>query len=188
MIRRRSTPRHSFYSRFAAHDSRSSSAYAREQPQPQSPHVFTSRFSGYPGVGGLPPFSTISAHSVLKPTPASAPPDLSGTRQRPPAPIPFRTLHLREVLARRICTHEKRTCNFFRVRTSKTRGLKSFIIRTYEKRPGEKVLLLTTNKGGLMLERLQKLPEPLPIARRHLEEYLETNIREKQSKAQTEKS
>jgi hypothetical protein len=69
MIRRRSTPRHSFHSRFAAHDSRSSSAYAQEQPQTQSPHVFTSRFSGCHGVGGLPPFPAISVHAVLKAPP-----------------------------------------------------------------------------------------------------------------------
>lgn len=84
MIRRRSTPRHSFYSRFTAHDSRSSSAYAQEQPQPQSPHVFTSQLSGYPGGGGLPPFSAISVHGAfsdlvgaLKPTLACGPAPIS---------------------------------------------------------------------------------------------------------------
>src|SRR5580658_7786733 len=64
MVRRRSTPRHSFYSRFSTHDSRSSSAYAQQHPQPQSPHVFTSQFSGCPGVGGFPPCSTISVHGA----------------------------------------------------------------------------------------------------------------------------
>ena len=32
-----------------------------------------------------------------------------------------------------ICTYEKRACNSFRIRTSKTRDLKPFRIRTYEK-------------------------------------------------------
>jgi hypothetical protein len=162
MVRYRSTPRHSFYSRFTAHDSRSSSAYAQQRPQPQSPHMFTSRFSGYPGVGGLPPFSTISVHSLLKPTAASSRPDPSGTRHRPliypacpvypelrraprRAPIPFGTLHLRAVLARRIRTYEKCAGNLFRIRTSKTHDLKSFRIRTYKKRPGE---------GGLIVNQI----------------------------------
>jgi hypothetical protein len=39
-----------------------------------------------------------------------------------------------------------------------------------------------------MLERLQRTPEPLNIACRHLEEYLETNIRAKKSKASTERT
>jgi hypothetical protein len=100
-------PRHSFYSRFATHDSRSSSSYAQEQPQPQSPHVFTSQLSGYPGVRGLPPFSTISVHGAcsdavgaLKPTPASTPPNPSGTRHRPLIyPEPRRGRHLRSCVA-----------------------------------------------------------------------------------------
>ena len=49
-------------------------------------------------------------------------------------------------------------------------------------------LIVTTLEGGLMLERLQKTPEPLNIVCRHLEEYLEANIRAKQSNAQTENS
>jgi hypothetical protein len=73
MIRRRSTPRHFFYSQFTALDSRSSSAYRQEHPfipsvvgegQPQSPHAFTSQLSVYPGVGGLPPFSSISVRGA----------------------------------------------------------------------------------------------------------------------------
>jgi TetR/AcrR family transcriptional repressor of nem operon len=49
-------------------------------------------------------------------------------------------------------------------------------------------LIATTLEGGLMLERLQKRAKPLNIACRHLEEYLETNIRAKESKAQWEKT
>ena len=49
-------------------------------------------------------------------------------------------------------------------------------------------LLVTSLEGGLMLERLQNHPEPLNIACRHLEEYLETNIRAKKSKASTERT
>jgi len=44
-------------------------------------------------------------------------------------------------------------------------------------------LIVTTLEGSLMLERLQRAPEPLNIACRHLEEYLETNIRARKSKA-----
>ena len=49
-------------------------------------------------------------------------------------------------------------------------------------------LIVTSLEGGLMLERLQKNPEPLNIACRHLEEYLETSIRSKKSSAQPEKT
>ena len=49
-------------------------------------------------------------------------------------------------------------------------------------------LIVTSLEGGLMLERLQKNPAPLNIACRHLEEYLETRVRAKQSKAQAEKT
>jgi TetR/AcrR family transcriptional repressor of nem operon len=45
-------------------------------------------------------------------------------------------------------------------------------------------LIVTTLEGGFMLERLQRTPEPLDIACRHLEEYLEANIRTKESKSQ----
>jgi TetR/AcrR family transcriptional repressor of nem operon len=44
-------------------------------------------------------------------------------------------------------------------------------------------LIVTTLEGSLMLERLQRTPEPLNIACRHLEEYLDTNIRARKSKA-----
>jgi hypothetical protein len=43
-------------------------------------------------------------------------------------------------------------------------------------------LIVTTLEGSLRLEWLQRTPEPLNIACRHLEEYLETNIRAKESK------
>ena len=49
-------------------------------------------------------------------------------------------------------------------------------------------LIVTTLEGSLMLERLQRTPETLNIACRHLAEYLETNIRSKESKAHTEKT
>jgi TetR/AcrR family transcriptional repressor of nem operon len=49
-------------------------------------------------------------------------------------------------------------------------------------------LIVTSLEGALMLERLQKNPEPLNIACRHLEQYLETSVRAKQSKAQAEKT
>jgi TetR/AcrR family transcriptional repressor of nem operon len=48
--------------------------------------------------------------------------------------------------------------------------------------------IVTSLEGGLMLERLQKNPRPLNIACRHLEEYLETRVRAKKSKAQAEKT
>ncbi len=44
-------------------------------------------------------------------------------------------------------------------------------------------LIVTTLEGSFMLERLQQTSEPLNIACRHLEEYLETNIRAKEPKA-----
>jgi TetR/AcrR family transcriptional regulator, transcriptional repressor for nem operon len=49
-------------------------------------------------------------------------------------------------------------------------------------------LIVTTIEGSLMLERLQKNLEPLNIACRHLEQYLETNVRVRESKSQTEKT
>jgi TetR/AcrR family transcriptional repressor of nem operon len=49
-------------------------------------------------------------------------------------------------------------------------------------------LIVTTLEGSLMLERLQRTPETLNIACRHLAEYLETNIRSKESKAHMEKT
>jgi TetR/AcrR family transcriptional repressor of nem operon len=45
-------------------------------------------------------------------------------------------------------------------------------------------LIVTTLEGSFMLERLQRTPQPLDIACRHLEEYLEANIRAKESKSQ----
>jgi TetR/AcrR family transcriptional repressor of nem operon len=47
-------------------------------------------------------------------------------------------------------------------------------------------LIVTTLEGGLMLERLQRTAEPLNIACRHLEEYLETRVRAPKSNAHTE--
>jgi len=45
-------------------------------------------------------------------------------------------------------------------------------------------LIVTTLEGSFMLERLQRTPQPLEIACRHIEEYLEANIRAKESKSQ----
>lgn len=49
-------------------------------------------------------------------------------------------------------------------------------------------LMVTTLEGALMLERLQRSPEPLNFACRHLEDFLETRIRSAQSNAQREES
>jgi TetR/AcrR family transcriptional regulator, transcriptional repressor for nem operon len=49
-------------------------------------------------------------------------------------------------------------------------------------------LIVTTLEGSLMLERLQRVPEPLNVACRHLDEYLETSIRLKESKPQAKKT
>ncbi len=49
-------------------------------------------------------------------------------------------------------------------------------------------LIVTTLEGSLMLERLQRTPETLNIACRHLEEYLEMSIRAHESKAHTERA
>jgi hypothetical protein len=49
-------------------------------------------------------------------------------------------------------------------------------------------LIVTSLEGALMLERLQKNPAPLNIACRHLEEFLETRVRAKQSKVRAEKT
>ena len=140
MIRPRYTPRYSFDSRLPAHGSRSSSAYAHERPQTQSPHVFTSQLSGYPGVGGLPPFSVNSAPSALRSTRSftsldsfdtcccpliyPACPVYPESRREPQrAPIPFR-----------IRTYEKHAPNPFGMRSSKTKDLKLFRMCSYKKR------------------------------------------------------
>jgi len=155
MIRRRPTPRHSFRSRFAALGSRSSSAYAHERPQPQSPHGFTSQLSVYPGVGGLPPFSTLSVHAPSKPIPASAP----ISESRPVSdlcalcvsvfsslslPLTSKPLAQSVVegsarrrfspIPRRIHTYTKSTRNSPGMNTSRAKDLKFFRINTYEKR------------------------------------------------------
>jgi TetR/AcrR family transcriptional regulator, transcriptional repressor for nem operon len=49
-------------------------------------------------------------------------------------------------------------------------------------------LIVTTLEGSLMLERLQRTPEPLNVACRHLDEYFETSIRMKESKPQAKKT
>lgn len=55
--------------------------------------------------------------------------------------------------------------------------------------PGEMAnLIVSTLEGSLMLSRLQRSDEPLAIACGHLEKYLETEIRSKESKSLREKS
>ena len=49
-------------------------------------------------------------------------------------------------------------------------------------------LIASTLEGSLMVSRLQRKEEPLDLACRHLEEYLETKVRARQSKAGAEKS
>jgi TetR/AcrR family transcriptional regulator, transcriptional repressor for nem operon len=48
-------------------------------------------------------------------------------------------------------------------------------------------LIVSTLEGGLMASRLQRRDDALDYASRHLEEYLETNIRAKKSKTQAGK-
>jgi hypothetical protein len=49
-------------------------------------------------------------------------------------------------------------------------------------------LIVTTLEGSLMLERLQRMPEPMDIACRHLDEHLETRVRARESNAHTEEA
>jgi TetR/AcrR family transcriptional repressor of nem operon len=49
-------------------------------------------------------------------------------------------------------------------------------------------LIVSTLEGSHMLSRLQKKDEPRDLAVRHLEEYLETNVRARKSKAGADKS
>ena len=49
-------------------------------------------------------------------------------------------------------------------------------------------LIVSTLEGGLMVSRLQRRDDALDFACRHLEEYLETHIRAKESKTRAEKS
>ena len=49
-------------------------------------------------------------------------------------------------------------------------------------------LIASTLEGGLMVSRLQRIDHPLDLVCRHLEEYLENNVRAPQSKAGAEKS
>jgi TetR/AcrR family transcriptional repressor of nem operon len=50
------------------------------------------------------------------------------------------------------------------------------------------VLIVSTLEGGLMVSRLQRRDDALDFACRHLAEYLETNIRAKESKTRVKKS
>jgi TetR/AcrR family transcriptional repressor of nem operon len=49
-------------------------------------------------------------------------------------------------------------------------------------------LIASTLEGSLMMSRLQRKEEPLDLACRHLEDYLETKIRARRSKAGADKS
>jgi TetR/AcrR family transcriptional regulator, transcriptional repressor for nem operon len=46
-------------------------------------------------------------------------------------------------------------------------------------------LIVSTLEGSLMVSRLQRSEEPINLACRHLEEYLETNVRARRSRTQT---
>jgi len=49
-------------------------------------------------------------------------------------------------------------------------------------------LIASTLEGSIMISRLQKKEEPRDLAVRHLEEYLETGVRSRKSKAGADKS
>jgi hypothetical protein len=49
-------------------------------------------------------------------------------------------------------------------------------------------LIASTLEGSHMVSRLEREEEPLDLACRHLEEYLETEIRARKSKARADKS
>ena len=49
-------------------------------------------------------------------------------------------------------------------------------------------LIASTLEGSLMVNRLQKKEEPRDLAVRYLEEYLETKVRARKSKAGADKS
>jgi TetR/AcrR family transcriptional repressor of nem operon len=49
-------------------------------------------------------------------------------------------------------------------------------------------LIASTLEGSIMVSRLQKKEEPRDLAVRHLEEYLETKVRARKSKAGGDKS
>jgi hypothetical protein len=50
------------------------------------------------------------------------------------------------------------------------------------------MLIVSTLEGSVMIRRLQKKDGPLDLACDHLEEYLETKVRARQSKAGVDKS
>ena len=50
------------------------------------------------------------------------------------------------------------------------------------------MLIVSMLEGSVMIRRLQKKDEPLDLACHHLEEYLETKVRARQSKVGAEKS
>jgi TetR/AcrR family transcriptional regulator, transcriptional repressor for nem operon len=53
---------------------------------------------------------------------------------------------------------------------------------------GLATLIVSTLEGGLMVNRLQRKDDALDLACRHLEEYLDTKVRARQSKAGVDKS
>jgi hypothetical protein len=140
MIRRRSTPRHSFYSRF---NPRRSGIFLRVHAG-NAANPFRSRgyliTCGHPGGGGLPSFSVNSVPSALRSTRSSTSLDPFDTRHRPlvyPAcPVyPDSRRELRRVpIPFRIRTSVKSARNPFRMSSSKTKHLKLFRMNSYEKR------------------------------------------------------
>jgi hypothetical protein len=143
MIRRRSTPRHSLYSRF---NPRRSSIVLSVHAGIAA-NLFPSRgyfiTCGHPGVGGLPSFSANSAPSALRSTRSITSPDLFDNRYRPliysacpvypesrrdsrreprKTPIPFR-----------IRTSGKQPPNPFGMRSFKRKDLKLFRMNIYKK-------------------------------------------------------
>ncbi|MGB6500371.1 MAG: TetR/AcrR family transcriptional regulator [Candidatus Acidiferrum sp.] len=79
-------------------------------------------------------------------------------------------------------------CWFERLRSIVEEGQRHGEIRHGVKPMELSTLIVSTLEGGLMLRRFQRAQVALDIACRHLEEYLETNIRTKESNRQTEKT
>jgi hypothetical protein len=146
MIRRRSTPRHSLYSRF---NPRRSSIFLPVHAG-NAANPFRSRgyfiTCGHPGVGGLPPFSVNSAPSPLRSTHSFTSLDLFDTNL-PPLIHPACPVHpvypesrreprsdaRRVPISVRMRTYEKHTSKPFGMRSFKTKDLKLFRMCSYKK-------------------------------------------------------
>jgi len=84
VIRQSHTSGHPFYAEFTPHHSGASSVYTQEPPQHQSLHTLTSQLADTRGWGAVAQASACALSSLQpKPTRASAPLDLSGTRYSP---------------------------------------------------------------------------------------------------------